>query len=218
MSFGPDKTQNYEVGLKGDFWDHLLTLDASVYYIKWKDMQINISDTASSESYATNLGQAKSQGAELSVDVRPAKGLTVSAWGSWDNAVLTQAFPADSSAVGAVGDRLPYSARFSGALTFKQEVALANDVLGFAAVTLSYVGKRQGEFSAGFGAGRQDYPAYTKADVRVGATYEAWSTNLYVNNVSDQRGLIAGGLGTLNPNAFTLIQPRTIGLSVARTF
>jgi hypothetical protein len=42
--------------------------------------------------------------------------------------------------------------------------------------------------------------------------------SLFVNNVSDRRGALSGGLGTRNPVAFLYIQPRTAGVSLARVF
>jgi outer membrane receptor protein involved in Fe transport len=84
----------------------------------------------------------------------------------------------------------------------------------------AFVGDRQGEFTAGppIPPPRQVYPSYTKTDLRAGTRFDSWTATLYVNNVADQRGVIAGGIGSFPPFAFTLIQPRTIGLSVTRTF
>src|SRR5262249_49836775 len=36
----PDKTYTYEGGLKGEFLDRRLAIDTSLYYIDWKDMQL----------------------------------------------------------------------------------------------------------------------------------------------------------------------------------
>jgi hypothetical protein len=85
---------------------------------------------------------------------------------------------------------------------------------------VSYVGNREGIFtgSAGVPAPRQEFPAYAKSDVRGGVKYDTWTFSLFANNVSDRRGILAGGLGTDIPYAFQFIQPRTLGLSVARTF
>jgi iron complex outermembrane recepter protein len=217
VSFSPDKTQNSEIGFKGDLFGRAISIDASVYYISWKDLQTGVSSAAYG-AYTINVGQAKSQGAELSVESRPLKGLTVSAWGAWNLADLTKAFPPTSNAIGAVGDRLPYSARFSSTFSVRQEIAFEHGVVGFASASASYVGAREGEFIAGFGTVRQTYPAYTKSDLRAGATDGPWTTNVYVNNVSNQRGQLSGGQGTLNPFAFTYIQPRTIGLNVEKKF
>jgi hypothetical protein len=42
---------------------------------------------------------------------------------------------------------------------------------------------------------------------------------VYVNNVTDRRGLLYGGVGTLpNPAAFEVIEPRTIGVNVMKKF
>ena len=40
--YNPDKTENYELGAKGDFLNHVLSFDASLYYIDWKDIQLNL--------------------------------------------------------------------------------------------------------------------------------------------------------------------------------
>ena len=42
---------------------------------------------------ASNAGNAKSQGVELSTELRPLRGLTLSAWATWNQAVLTQDMP-----------------------------------------------------------------------------------------------------------------------------
>jgi iron complex outermembrane receptor protein len=66
---------------------------------------------------------------------------------------------------------------------------------------------------------RQVFPAYAKTDLRAGLRYDTWTLNVFVNNVADRRGLLAGGVGGgFDPQGFVIIQPRTIGLSVAKTF
>jgi hypothetical protein len=82
---------------------------------------------------------------------------------------------------------------------------------------VSYVGNREDVFSS-FTPLRQYLPAYKKADLRAGVKYESWTVNLYCNNVADGRGVISGGIGNAQPYSFYLIQPRTIGLSVAKAF
>jgi outer membrane receptor protein involved in Fe transport len=216
MEYDPDKTQNYEIGLKGDFLDHALSIDASVYYIKWKDLQLALYDPASVQGYIGNGSEAKSQGVELSVQSRPAKGLTIGGWVSFNDAVLTQDFPADSSYYGVSGDRLPLSSRWSANVSLDQQFPLVGRFDGFVGATASYVGDRLGPFQAT--AQRQDLPAYTKVDLRAGLKDDAWTVNLFATNITDERGVVQGGLGYDFPFAFVYIQPRTIGLSVARSF
>jgi len=54
--------------------------------------------------------------------------------------------------------------------------------------------------------------------VRLGAKLETWTLNLFLNNATDRRGALSGGIGFYPANAFTYIQPRTVGLSVAKAF
>jgi iron complex outermembrane receptor protein len=211
-TFKSDQTKNYEIGAKGDLLQHFLTYDASIYYIDWSHIQLQLND-AQGNGYFANGSRAKSQGVELSVTARPLTGLTIGAWASWDDAVLTEALPPASTVIGAPGDRLPNGARVSGNLAIDQEFTLAAGWRGFVGATTAYVGKRFDVFTAT--GERTVFPAYTKVDLRVGAKYEAWTFNAFLNNATDQRGVLSSGL---NPSLVDYIQPRTVGVSVARTF
>jgi iron complex outermembrane receptor protein len=216
-TYGPDKTYDYDLGIKADFLDHLLSIDGSLYYIDWKHIQISFTlPPPSGFLFEGNGNNAKSEGVELSVEARPTSGLTLSGWVSYDDAVLTQPFPAISTLLGAAGDRLPNSARFSGNLSLQQDVPISASLTGFARAQISYVGERLGLFTAD--GERQTFPAYAKLDLRAGMHYDSWTASVYVNNVADKRGLISGGIGTSIPFSYYVIQPRTVGLSVAKTF
>jgi outer membrane receptor protein involved in Fe transport len=214
--YDPDKTQSYEIGAKGDFLDRTLTVDASVYYIDWKDIQISLINPQTGITYNANGSQAKSQGVELSIESRPLTGLTIAGWVAWDDAVLTQPFPPTSTTYAVAGDRLPYSSRFSGNVSLEQDFPLSSRVTGFAGAAASYVGDRVGEFTGT--TQRQDLPAYTKIDLRAGTKYDSWTVNVFVNNVADKRGVLNGGLGQFPPFGFVYIQPRTIGVSASKAF
>jgi len=212
--YGPDKTQNYEIGVKGDLLDHKLSFDASAYYIDWKKIQIQLVE--SGLSYYANGSEAKSQGLEFSVQSRPLTGLEVSAWVSWTDAVLTESLPATSSVVGSDGDRLPLSSRFSGSLSLEQTFPLVGRWLGVVGGSASYVGARIGNFEPT--TVRQVLPSYTKADLRASVRDDSWNFNLFVDNVADRRGVLEGGLDNVNTAGYYYIQPRTIGLSVSTSF
>lgn len=129
-SYRPDTTTNYEIGIKGDLLNHQLSFDLAAYYIDWKDFQLAVSGIApNGNSYftETNGGGAKSEGFEVSVRARPVSGMTVTAQGSYNDAVLTQDLPPGAVAAGAYGlasNSLPYSIRWSGGITVDQEFPL----------------------------------------------------------------------------------------------
>jgi iron complex outermembrane receptor protein len=219
-SYDPDKTQNYEFGLKGDFLDRLVTVDASLYYIDWKDLQLNLVSPNNAQTYTTNGSRAESKGVELSLTSRPISGLALGAWVTYGDAKLSEDVPAGSAIFGFDGDRLPYASRVSGKLSLDQDFPLANGLRATLGATVSYVGERFGTFIGAplTPADRQRYPAYARTDLRAGMRFSNWNANLFVNNLTDRRGLVGGGEGTFPPFAFTYIQPRTVGLVVSTTF
>jgi len=214
----PDKTQTYELGTKGSFFEHTISVDASVYYIDWKNIQLQ-SYLPDFTGYISNSGGAKSEGAEVSIEWRPLQGLTVSAWGAYDNAVLTQDTPPSAAfTYGLAGDRLPFSSRMTGNASLRQEFPLAGGWTGFLGGTTSYVGKRLGNFGYFATSARDVYPAYWKTDLAGGIVKDPWALNLYANNVMDRRGVLAGGTSFFPAFAYQYIPPRSIGLSLRRAF
>jgi outer membrane receptor protein involved in Fe transport len=195
-------------------FDRALSFDASLYYIEWKDIQVVVLERG--YGYYTNASRAKSQGVELSLESRPVAGLTLAGWVAWNEAELTEAFPASSTAFGISGDRLPFSSRFSASVSLDDEFALGANLMGFAGASVSYVGERVGQFTGT--SRRQAFPAYAQTDMRAGVRYDTWTANLFVNNLADRRGVLAGGLGTVNELAFDYIRPRTIGVAVSKVF
>ena len=215
-----DKTVNYELGVKGDVLDHKLSFDGSVYYIDWKDIQIGLT-SPQGFAYFTNASSAKSQGVELSGHAKPLDGLTIAGWVAWNDAKLTGDLPISSgSAFGFSGDRLPYSSRFSGNLSIEQEIALGSKATGFVRGSASYVGDRESTFSISPAQPRVSLPSYVQPNILAGVRYASWTVNCFANNVTDKRGVMSRPAFGPGPTQFgyIYIQPRTIGLSVTKTF
>jgi len=224
-TFNPDKTQNYEIGAKADFLDHKLSIDTSVFYIDWKNLQLQLLTLCCGSAYAANGGAAKSEGVEFSVAARPLQGLSISAWLDYTNAVLKDDMPAHSSVFGLSGARLPLSSRVSGSVSAEQDFPVSKDLTAFVGGQVSYVGDRLGQFQGWSDPAqtmplpRQRFPGYAKTDILFGIKDDPWKVSLYVNNLADKRGVLnAGATDLYNPNAVLYIVPRTIGLSAVRTF
>lgn len=226
-TYAPDKTTNYELGIKGDFFDHSLTFNAAAYHINWSDFQATVRRPYAIPggdaflNFTLNGGHAKSDGLELSFEAHPLEGFTLAAQGAYNHAVLTQDLPS-GSAYGLKGSQLPYSMKYSGGLTLDQDIHLTNDWTGLVGASATYVGRRPQEFTAAAAQLRIDYPAYTQLNFRVGARYDSWLINLYLNNATDKLGIVgitnSFGLGSVYGYNTTIIQPRTVGVSVVKTF
>ena len=213
--YGPDTTQNYEFGMKGSTPDRKLAFDLSLYWIDWKDIQIQVLHQPSNRTFNTNGSRARSRGIELAVEARPASGTNLAAWIVVSDAKLTEPFPA-GPVFGAKGDRLPLSSRFSGNFSFDQRVWLIAGGPVTLGGTVSYIGSRYGLFTPT--ATRAQYPSYTKLDLRAAWRRGDWSIDFFVNNATDKRAPLSGGPGFLPPFSEIYIQPRTLGMSVTRTF
>jgi iron complex outermembrane recepter protein len=213
--YAPDKTRNYELGLKAQTQEHRLSFDASVYYIDWRNIQLQVAQADTEFTYFTNASKARSQGLELSSQARPIKGLTISGWVAFNDAKLVNDLPPDSSVIGTAGDRLPFSGRFSGNLSVQQEWSLNDRASVFAGASVTYTDNRQDVFEPA-GTLRFDLPGYTQTDLHAGLHLDDWTINVFLNNLTDRRGILSTGQVGFATWVANYIQPRTAGVLVSR--
>ncbi|MDR6512628.1 outer membrane receptor protein involved in Fe transport [Novosphingobium capsulatum] len=225
-TYRSDRVVNYEAGAKGSVLEGKLDFDLSVFQIDWSRIQLQ-NTSANELTFTTNGAKARSRGVELAGTVRPWTGGAISGNATFTDAVLTQALPAatdgGSALVGAKGDRLPNSARFTANIGLDQKVRLGEGVSGSLGVNYAWTGKRPGDFLnslAAAGRERQMLPSYGQLDVRAGVALDAgWSVNVFARNLTDERAV----LYAINRNGTTApygryIPPRTVGVQFAGSF
>jgi iron complex outermembrane receptor protein len=213
LTYGPDRVTNYEIGLKTDLLEHRLSLDVDAYWIDWKDIQVQ--EVSPFGSYIANGSAAVSRGVEASAQWRPVAPLTLFANVAYQDAYVTQDFPA-GGAVASAGDRLPLTPLWSGAVGGEYVFPLFAAWNGRIGADWRHVGATQGSFPTP-GLPRFEHPGYDVTDLHVGVSNDRWRLMAYAKNIGDARGQTAD----LNLGAFTrvsIIQPRTIGLSLSRSF
>ncbi|UIJ43509.1 TonB-dependent receptor [Sphingomonas cannabina] len=226
-TYGSDSVISYELGAKGTVLDRRLTFDLALFQIDWDDIQI-LATQASGIGFNTNGGSARSRGLEASVQLTPWRGMTIAANSTWTDAELISAFappPAGgTSAVGRPGEDLPYAAKFSGNLFAEQRWPLAPGLEATASVNYSHVGSRRGQFASTAAPpalqSRLVLPAYDTVDLNLGVETAGWTVNLFVRNLTDERGLLnlANRNGTTPVVTATYIRPRIFGMSLAKAF
>ncbi|MBW8812632.1 MAG: TonB-dependent receptor [Caulobacterales bacterium] len=219
--FDPDTVTNYEFGYKATLLDRRLTLDADVFYIDWRDIQLN--ESINGFSYITNGGKARSKGAEAAATLTPMSGLTLNGSLTYTEAKLTQDAP---GAGGFKGDRLPGVPRWNAALDAAYDWTLTEGWGAFVGASYRYVGKRPTNFQTLGGSGlagpRFTVDSYGVVDLRAGATHGGWTLSAYAKNVGDERGIVA--VGPNSPDllhgtyAAGIIQPRTYGVDLSASF
>jgi len=200
-----DTVTDYEIGVKTEQFDHKWSIDASVYHIKHDDIQAGLFSETANIYYFGNSGSAVADGAELSSELRPATGLRLSGWVAFIRPKVS-----DTTVTGGAAGALNLSPKWSGNISLDQEFPVGASVTGFAGAAATYLGDR--------GQSGLVFPAYTRVDLNGGIKYGDWTARLYANNVTNKRGIINGGPGTLIPDSYYFITPRVIGLGISKTF
>ena len=107
VSYIPDTTTNYEIGVRSSWMDGNFVLNAAIYHIDWEDIQLE-AITEAGFFITNNGGNAESRGLELDIHARFSDRWRMSLNYSYNTAELTSLAPlvVDSVVDGLPGDRL----------------------------------------------------------------------------------------------------------------
>lgn len=129
-AFDPEHVWNFEGGIKSQWFDNRLILNAAAFHLVWSDIQIaDIIPGAGLSVAVGNFGKAESTGFELEMSAMPIDNLEISANIGYLDAEFTK-----GNSLGNVtaGDRLPgpkFSAGISGA--YHQSLGDAGELTWF---------------------------------------------------------------------------------------
>jgi iron complex outermembrane receptor protein len=218
-AFAPDSLWDYEVGVKGRLFEHLLEYQVDGYWIDWKNIQVQ-EVTPPSLHYTGNAGNAVAKGVEFEFTARPIEHLRINLSGSYQDAHLTKGATAAQLAIdptlGRAGDQLPDVARFQFALGLNYTVPISAEWTGALASDITYRDKANVYFSGNpFNFELNDY---TLVNLRAQLSTGPWTGTLFVRNVGDERAQISGINTAQDPHALLTVRPRTVGVSFTRTF
>jgi iron complex outermembrane recepter protein len=93
VNYKSDTLINNELGIKSEFLDHRVILNASAYLMKWNDVQWQLADFVNlgDLGFVNNGPSYTIKGVELQWSARVTEGLTLQASGSWDSSRQTNA-------------------------------------------------------------------------------------------------------------------------------
>jgi iron complex outermembrane receptor protein len=226
VTYDSDSVVNYEVGFKSNLAPAQLSVDVALFQIDWEDVQLPETDSVSQLTFNTNGGKARSRGVELAARWSPWQRFTVDGSVTYTDAEITEDFPQLSGASGLEGnsgDKLPFSAKWTGTISAQQGFSISSRLSGYVGASYAYVGERFSAFktdAANATRPRFSLPDYSLIDVRVGLDLDdVWHLNVYARNLSNEFGVVSATTrnGTAAPTAI-FTQPRTYGVSLARQF
>ncbi|GEA04534.1 TonB-dependent receptor [Alteromonas sp. KUL17] len=139
-----DTLDNYELGLKGDFFDGLVRVNATAYYSEIKELQTSRFDPTNISFlvFTDNVGDAEIKGLDADMTWLASDDLVINAAFSLLDTELTRVNSELEGIAAGVGSELPYSAEFSGNINARYFFELEGDKRGYINGSVSYTGDR----------------------------------------------------------------------------
>ncbi|KQX25974.1 MULTISPECIES: TonB-dependent receptor [unclassified Sphingomonas] len=245
LEYKPDKTINYEIGAKTQWFDRRLTLNVAAYYIKWKNPQISSVTQNGFQGITINGGGAETKGVELMLAGRPTDRLSMRFSYAYTDPQLTKETPRIIPFItppgfqntidyedGQPGDRLPGSPRHTASVNVEYAYPLGDGLT----LTGAYLGTGQSNVETRIGgrAGSYTIKGFTRHDLSLALDGESWTVTAYVNNVFNKYAESgasfyppaynqvvkdAGGGNVYVRSFFTyILPPRQFGLRFSKRF
>ncbi|PKQ01090.1 MAG: TonB-dependent receptor [Alphaproteobacteria bacterium HGW-Alphaproteobacteria-13] len=221
----PETVNSWEVGVKSQFWDRRVTLNAAAYWTEVKNYQAAVSEqigtTSSFVRYISNIPGVRSRGLEADLSVAPTPWLRFTASAAYNDAVYqrytnAQVAPENRNVTQVQdlsGVQLANAPKFIYYLAadLKQPVSLftPDDEL-YGRIDWSH---RSSNDTSGSNSIYTQIPGYGVANARIGLRLddERYDLSLWVNNAFDKQyftALSASNIGEITAN---LGDPRTVG-------
>ena len=209
VTFQPETSTNYELGIKGLFFERHLALNVAFYHTKLDDIQLTTpiqAATGALTSIATNQGSGTSQGVEIDArwkateflgfgftyalaDTKFTKGCDDFQWTLTSGGGLYQANnpaasinPNGKGTCSIVGNPFPLAAKNTASLTSDFHHPVMDGRFDFYANgSLSFVDKKAVQVHADPWS-----PAATVLDLRFGLETDAWSVGIYGRNLTNE--------------------------------
>jgi outer membrane receptor protein involved in Fe transport len=220
-TFTSSRLIDYTVGLKSTFLEGRASADISAFYIDWSKIQVGV--LIGDESAIENAGAAKSEGFNASGTYSPTPGLLIGANLNYTDATLTS--PVASLGI-VSGSRLPYVPMWAGSITVDYSRPVTDRWTGFVGGGFRYTGSRysapQGSVANGEPQG-VEAKEYGDIDLHAGIRSHDMTISLFAKNVADRRAYLVDtdffdALGSFIDVKSPVLQPRTVGLSIDKSF
>ena len=139
-----DTLDNYEVGMKGDFLDGILRVNATAYYSEITDLQTSRFDPTNISFlvFTDNVGDAEIKGMDANITWLATDDLVINAAFSLLDTELTRINSELAGISAGVGSELPYSANFSGNINARYFFEMQEGRRGYVNGSVSYTGDR----------------------------------------------------------------------------
>jgi iron complex outermembrane recepter protein len=208
-TFAPEKVRSYEAGTKMSLLDKRVSVDLSVFFSKYQNIQI-FANTPNGIGTLQNGGDAHIKGVDWSFDWQATEHLALAVSGTVTRSTLVSLLPGVQ--IVHIGDPVDFTTDYTGRISGTYAFNLAENCPAFLRLDYSRVGPSHLTDRAEGGP-----PILYKTDTismlnaRVGMQRAGWSVDLFATNLLNANGVqdTAGGYGFgARP------RPRTIGIEL----
>lgn len=240
--FSSDSLWSYELGSKNTFLDHTLQVNASLFYIDWKNIQQNVNLQNCGQQFTANLGQATSKGGDIELIYKPVPAFLIDVTAAYTIAKLTKTTCAGvltydgttcNSAsqpglppvapIGSNGDAL-LGAPWSFTAGLEYHLAVWNARSPYVRVDDQYTTAQKSLLSfqnannALYDTTLSGLPAANNLTLRAGLRFSGVDLSVYGNNLTDAHPLLFESRDIANTPTDTLyfghgVRPRTFGVT-----
>ncbi len=225
VTYAPEKILEYEVGSKNQFFDHKLQVNGDIYYYDYTQLQVSgiqYIPNAAPQAITFNSGKATSFGGDLNIIAQPTDadradvsvGLLAAKYNTF-NLPLGDAF--HTGPVSYSGNGLQGAAPYTVTVGYSHKIDLGDLGLLTPRVQVRYTGHESMNYT--------DFPiaqqtAYTKTDLTLSyfPATGAWWAQAYLRNAENNVVYSYVQPTSATSAAYSLMDPRTFGLSVHASF
>ena len=213
-AYGADFLTNYEVGYKTTWLDGKLRFNGAIYMQEWKGFQFAFLGL-NSLTQIQNGPNARIKGAEADINWTPIHGLSIAASGAYTDAKTTTA----TGNVAPIGTRLPITPQFKGSANARYSFEMGG-VKPYVQGLVNYQSSASPALRSSDVAVLGRLPAFTTANFSVGADFNIFTAELFLQNAFDERGQLTRSVrcSVCERVYATVITPQTFGLRFGAKF
>jgi iron complex outermembrane receptor protein len=215
-SFESDSLWNYEIGLRSDWLDGALVVDAAAFMIDWSDIPLTVS-TGTGTVGVVNAGDAEIRGAEASLSWRVAPGLQFDSNLTYTDAKLVSVAAGAGLNFGVTpGSALPGSSDWRMASSLRYDWSGSTEP--FLMISHRYASEAPALLQQFAPPGRNaKVGGYNIFDLRAGITTGRVQWVLFVENLTDEAATFSASYlppPLANEILDYVARPRTVGVSM----
>ena len=220
-NYDADTLWSYELGLKTEIMDRRISIEGSVYHINWDDIISAVHVPLCATHISKNLGDAKSDGFDLSVKALLSQHFTAGLYLGYTDARYSTTTTIFGEVLAREGQAISDISPWNVTAELAYQGPLTDRVLGYWRLENRYNSKNnritpaQDPTSAGYDAFQVTNPSVNQLNGRIGVRWGHGSDLAVVgDNLLDSHPILGQNdyLINITSGAFT-IRPRTVGLS-----